>query len=213
MSKTTSPVSTPFSSVFKAMSTVKRPPSTKRPKSNSSAKARRIMSWIKRCIGRAPMRGSKPFFAKYLRKASVNVTSTFFSANCDSSSSKNLSATRKMTFSSSALKLTVASKRLRNSGVNRRLISAISSPASRGFVKPMVALFMVSAPALVVMMMMTLRKSALRPLLSVRVPWSITCRSTLNTSGCAFSISSNSNTQCGFLVMASVSKPPWSNPT
>jgi hypothetical protein len=58
----------------------------------------------------------------------------------------------------------------------------------------MVALFIVSAPALVVMMMMTLRKSALRPLLSVSVPWSITCSSTLKTSGCAFSISSSSST-------------------
>jgi hypothetical protein len=77
----------------------------------------------------------------------------------------------------------------------------------------MVALFMVSAPALVVMMMMTLRKSALRPLLSVSVPWSITCSSTLKMSGCAFSISSSSSTQCGFLVMASVSRPPWSKPT
>jgi energy-coupling factor transporter ATP-binding protein EcfA2 len=78
---------------------------------------------------------------------------------------------------------------------------------------PMVALFMVSAPALVVMTMITLRKSALRPLLSVSVPWSITCSNTLKIAGCAFSISSSNNTQCGFLVMASVSKPPWSKPT
>jgi hypothetical protein len=46
------------------------------------------------------------------------------------------------------------------------------------------------APAFVVMMMMTLRKSALRPLLSVSVPWSITCSRMLKMSGCAFSISS-----------------------
>ncbi len=108
---------------------------------------------------------------------------------------------------------TIASSRLRNSGVNSRLMSAISSPDSRGLVKPMVALFIVSAPALVVMTMMTLRKSALRPLLSVSVPWSITCSSTLKTSGCAFSISSSSSTACGFLLIASVSRPPWSKPT
>ncbi len=102
----------------------------------------------------------------------------------------------------------VASRRLRNSGVNIRLISAISSPCSRAVVKPMVALFIVSAPALVVMMMITLRKSALRPLLSVSAPWSITCSRILKMSGCAFSISSSSSTQCGFLVMASVSRPP-----
>ena len=43
------------------------------------------------------------------------------------------------------------------------------------------------------MMMMTLRKSALRPLLSVSVPWSITCSRMLKMSGCAFSISSSSS--------------------
>ena len=83
-------------------------------------------------------------------------------------------------------------------------MSAISSPASRTCVKPIIDLFIVSAPALVVMMMMMLRKSALRPLLSVSVPWSITCSSTLKMSGCAFSISSSSSTACGFLVTASV---------
>ncbi len=68
------------------------------------------------------------------------------------------------------------------------------------------------APALVVITMITWRKSVLRPLLSVSVPWSITCSSRLNTSGCAFSISSSSSTQCGCLVTASVSRPPWSKP-
>ena len=92
-------------------------------------------------------------------------------------------------------------------------MSAISSPASRELRKPIVALFIVSAPAFVVMMMMTLRKSALRPLLSVSVPWSMTWSSTLKTSGCAFSISSSSSTACGFFEIASVSRPPWSKPT
>ena len=58
------------------------------------------------------------------------------------------------------------------------------------------------APALVVMMMITLRKSALRPLLSVSVPWSITCSRMLKMSGCAFSISSSSSTLYGCLVIA-----------
>ena len=62
-------------------STVRRPPSTRRPNSSSSASARRIVSWIRRCIGRAPISGSKPFFARCLRSASVKVTSTFFSAS------------------------------------------------------------------------------------------------------------------------------------
>ena len=41
----------------------------------------------------------------------------------------------------------------------------------------------------------------------------MTCSSTLKTSGWAFSISSSSSTECGFLLMASVSRPPWSKPT
>ena len=65
---------------------------------------------------------------------------------------------------------TVASKRFRNSGLNRRLISAISSPTCLPWVKPIVDFESDSAPALVVMMIVTLRKSALRPLLSVSVP-------------------------------------------
>ena len=107
----------------------------------------------------------------------------------------------------------VASSRLRNSGVNMRLISPISSPAALLCVKPIDVFDSSVAPALVVMMMMTLRKSALRPLLSVSVPWSITCSRMLKMSGCAFSISSISTTLYGCLVTASVSWPPWSKPT
>ena len=166
-----------------------------------------------RCIGRAPINGSNPCLAKWARNAVLKVASTFFSCNCSSNCIKNLSTTRMMIVSSSALKETIASKRLRNSGVKNFLISAISSPDSRTFVKPIMDFCIASAPALVVMMMMTLRKSVLRPLLSVKVPWSITCKRILKISGWAFSTSSNKRTQCGFLLTASVSKPPWSNPT
>ena len=69
---------------------------------------------------------------------------------------------------------TVASRRFRNSGENKRLISACSSPACLALVKPMLDLDRFSAPALVVMMIVTFLKSALRPLLSVSVPWSMT---------------------------------------
>src|SRR5438067_7103235 len=69
------------------------------------------------------------------------------------------------------------------------------------------------APALVVKIRTTWRKSLCRPLLSVRVAWSITWSRMSNTSGCAFSISSSSNTACGCLRMASVSRPPCSKPT
>src|SRR5438046_2381006 len=65
----------------------------------------------------------------------------------------------------------VASSRLRNSGENSRLISALSSPGSFLAVKPITGRLSASAPALVVMTMMTFLKSAFLPLLSVRVPW------------------------------------------
>ncbi len=47
-------------------------------------------------------------------------------------------------------------------------------------------------PAFDVMISTTCRKSALRPLLSVSVAWSMTCSRMLKMSGCAFSISSSS---------------------
>ena len=50
-------------------------------------------------------------------------------------------------------------------------------------------------PMFDVMMTMVFLKSTVRPCPSVSRPSSSTCSSTLNTSGCAFSISSNSTTQ------------------
>jgi hypothetical protein len=50
-------------------------------------------------------------------------------------------------------------------------------------VKPIEPFARSCAPALVVMMIVTLRKSALRPLLSVSVPWSMTCSRMLKMSG------------------------------
>jgi len=89
----------------------------------------------------------------------------------------------------------IASSRFLNSGVNMRLIASISSPILTDGVKPICVRASDSAPALVVMTMHTFLKSAFLPLLSVSVPWSITCRSTLKMSGCAFSISSSSSTE------------------
>ena len=50
-------------------------------------------------------------------------------------------------------------------------------------------------PRLEVMMMIVFLKLTTRPLLSVRRPSSSTCSKILNTSGCAFSISSKSTTE------------------
>ena len=107
----------------------------------------------------------------------------------------------------------VASSRLRNSGVNMRLMASVSSPSRLVRPKPIGALARSDAPALVVMIRITLRKSTDLPLWSVSLPWSITCRRILNRSGCAFSISSSSSTECGCWSMPSVKSPPWSKPT
>ena len=56
-------------------------------------------------------------------------------------------------------------------------------------------------------------KSTVLPWESVILPSSNTCNNTLNTSGWAFSISSKSTTEYGFLRTASVSWPPSSYPT
>ena len=61
-----------------------------------------------------------------------------------------------------------------------------------------------------VMMITVLRKSTVRPWASVSRPSSSTCSSVLNTSACAFSISSNSTTEYGLRRTASVSWPPSS---
>ena len=63
---------------------------------------------------------------------------------------------------------------------------------------------------LLVMMMTVFRKSTSRPWLSVSRPSSRIWSSTLNTSGCAFSISSNRMTLYGRRRTASVSWPPSS---
>ncbi len=56
-------------------------------------------------------------------------------------------------------------------------------------------------------------KSIVRPCPSVSRPSSNTWSSVLNTSGCAFSISSKSTTENGLRRTASVSWPPSSYPT
>ena len=89
---------------------------------------------------------------------------------------------------------TTSSSRFRNSGRKRSRTARITA----GRAASMSALSGSSAiawlPRLLVSTMMVLRKSTVRPCPSVSRPSSSTCRSTLNTSSCAFSTSSNSTT-------------------
>ncbi len=72
---------------------------------------------------------------------------------------------------------------------------------------------MVVAPTFDDMIIMVFLKSTVLPLESVSLPSSNICNSILNTSGWAFSISSNKTTEYGFLLTASVNCPPSSYPT
>jgi len=116
----------------------------------------------------------------------------------------NFSTMVSMTAGVSDPKVTMASRRLRNSGLNTRSSAALardaavlrraSSSGPAAWPKPIDAADSSREPALEVMISTTCRKSALRPLLSVSVAWSITCSRMLNTSWCAFSISSRRTT-------------------
>ena len=69
------------------------------------------------------------------------------------------------------------------------------------------------APALEVIIRIVFLKLTFLPFESVIWPSSSTCSRILNTSGCAFSISSNSTTEYGDRRTFSLSCPPSSKPT
>ena len=141
------------------------------------------------------------------RAAGVQVRRTLRSASWISSSRSILSATLSTTGLGSWPKVTILSRRLRNSGLKVRssaLFAAESMNASSP-PKPTLRWVISNAPALLVMIRMTLRKSVFLPVVSVSVALSMTCKSTEKMSGWAFSISSSKTTECGFLVTESVS--------
>ncbi len=83
----------------------------------------------------------------------------------------------------------------------RRNVSPLSSmPSSKN-----------SAPRFDVIIKMVFLKSTVRLCESVIRPSSSTCSKTLNTSGCAFSISSKRTTEYGLRRTASVNCPPLHN--
>ena len=88
--------------------------------------------------------------------------------------------------------------------------SARSVTASAVLANPIEALRRSAVPRLDVMINTVFLKSTVRPCASVRRPSSRICSRVLKTSGCAFSISSNSTTENGLRRTASVSWPPSS---
>ena len=105
------------------------------------------------------------------------------------------------------LNITISSILFKNSGLNLDFNSSITEFLLSSEIFPLSSIPSIKSiePMLLVMMMIVFLKSTVLPLLSVKRPSSKTCNKMLNTSGCAFSISSNKITEYGFLLTASVS--------
>ncbi|MNP04592.1 hypothetical protein D3C76_965110 [compost metagenome] len=97
---------------------------------------------------------------------------------------------------------TTSSIRLMNSG--RKCTFTASITAARCASRSPTSSWICAEPRLEVITTTVLRKSTVRPWLSVRRPSSSTCRRMLNTSGWAFSTSSISTTEYGLRRTASV---------
>ena len=115
----------------------------------------------------------------------------------------------------SGLNMMISSRRFKNSGRKCPRSSFITAASHSGLISPSASMpsSRCADPRFDVMMIIVFLKSTVRPCESVIRPSSSTCNRTLNTSGCAFSTSSNSTTEYGFLRTASVSCPPSSYPT
>ena len=167
--------------------------------------------------GRAPYVRSNPASASQSLAASVSAIVTPCSTR-RASTSCSISSTMCRTCSDvSDSKTMVSSSLFRNSGRKvRRSASSTDacrradSPCWLPVTNPAVRRFASEVPRLLVMMTSVLRKSTVLPCPSVSRPSSRICRSVLNTSGCAFSISSNRITRKGRRRTASVSCPPSS---
>lgn len=132
---------------------------------------------------------------------------------------RSLRATVSSSPSSKGWKVTISSRRPRNSGRKTwrssrwraalwTVLPACPPEKPRG-----TPVERASPPTLEVMMSTVLPKLARRPWESVRIPSSMICKSRFQTSGWAFSSSSNNNTLYGWRRTASVSCPPSSCPT
>ncbi len=106
----------------------------------------------------------------------------------------------------------VSSTRLRNSGRKLARSASITLALISGTFDSFIPRIACD-PRLLVMITTVLRKSTTLPWPSVRRPSSSTWSRMLNTSGCAFSISSNRITLYGRRRIASESCPPSSYPT
>ena len=107
------------------------------------------------------------------------------------------------------LNMIISSRRLRNSGLrnSERAALTFSAVACACVLAKPRALSFLSLPALEVITITVLLKLTFLPCASVKTPSSNICKSIFSTSGCAFSISSKSNTEYGLRLTFSVTCP------
>ena len=155
------------------------------------------------------------FSARYVQTLLSNLKSI---SRSESESLSSLSISSAILARDSGVKgenTTISSTRAINSGRKKpsSALSAFSFDAS-ACVFPKPSRFSLrSLPAFEVITIMVFSKFTVLPCASVILPSSRICSSTFSTSGWAFSISSNSTTEYGFLRTFSVSCPASSYPT
>mmetsp|Transcript_47369 Transcript_47369/g.101108 ORF Transcript_47369/g.101108 Transcript_47369/m.101108 type:complete len:252 (+) Transcript_47369:268-1023(+) len=199
-------------------SSVSASPGCTKPSSTASAMASSQSRCTARRSGLAPNLGEKPSATSNSRNLDVSSSFTSISSQRRCSCATMSLATSITSSRASAEKTMISSSLFKNSGrkrspnsrltARRMFVYALLSAVAAGAVSA--SFRMVRDPMLEVRMSIALVKSTVRPLLSVSLPSSRTCRRMLKTSGCAFSTSSIRMSVCGVRRTASVSCPPAS---
>mmetsp|Transcript_9329 Transcript_9329/g.30795 ORF Transcript_9329/g.30795 Transcript_9329/m.30795 type:complete len:203 (+) Transcript_9329:55-663(+) len=166
-------------------------PSPKSPRRMPCARTVSSECWSARFTGRAPYAGSYPAAARWANAASVRRRPIFLDVRRSRTRCTWMRTMLSIWSSPSGEKTINSSTRLTNSG--RKLARTAPSTCSLA-AAPTSGLTRNCDPMLDVMMMIALRKLTTRPCESVTRPSSRIWSRMLNTSLCAFSISSKSTT-------------------
>ena len=167
------------------------------PDSNFLESSFTTFRWITRFIGRAPKSGSNPILA--IVSIAWSLTSKVISLDSIFSITRSswILTMDSIASEDNGLKVMISSIRLINSGLrcflSAEMISfSMDSIWDGEFASASIHKWL---PRLLVIIITVFLKSTIRPWPSVNLPSSRTWRRVLNTSGCAFSISSSSTTE------------------
>ena len=165
-----------------------------------------------RLRGRAPNTGSNPLRATNAFASAVSESSICLSDNRLFKSAISRSTMRAISDNNRGLNSTISSTRLRNSGLKCRRKSAITASRAEARISPASVTPSSSCgdPMFDVIITTVFLKSTTWPWASVNRPSSSNWSNTWNTSGWAFSTSSNKIAEYGLRRTASVNCPPSS---